>query len=122
MFNDKGLSSDLTIPYDFVEDPECWPSPLLHLVHPFALKNFLQSLGHVRRFNGFLRSLSARNQNSLYAQETLVDLVDTSGINLDVLEGSLRECVEVVENLPGKFKHIYRSTSSSYSISINPPT
>ena len=85
-----------------LDEFEPWPSPFIHLVHPFSLKNFLESLSHVKRFNTFLRSLSARSENSRHAQETLADLVDSSGINLDALENGLTGCLQIVEELPGR--------------------
>jgi len=61
-------------------------SGLLHLVHPFAVDNLLAILQSVKRFRGYLGSLTAKGEHAVIAKQVLVDIVDMCGVNFDILE------------------------------------
>ncbi|KAJ7111538.1 hypothetical protein C8R43DRAFT_1159517 [Mycena crocata] len=66
-------------------------SILLHLSHPYALRSLHAALCNVTRFKNKIGSLSASEENSQIAKSVLVDLIDCSGVNLNVLEPFLAE-------------------------------
>jgi hypothetical protein len=67
-----------------------WEIPtLLHLVQPFALTNLLGMLKHVKRFRGYLGSLTPKGEKAQIAKDILVDVVDCSGIDLAALDSVL---------------------------------
>jgi hypothetical protein len=58
-------------------------SIVLHLLHPFALQNLQEAVGHVRRFRNELDPLPPKSENSSIAKETLMDIVNSAGVNVD---------------------------------------
>jgi hypothetical protein len=74
---------------------------LLHLVHPYALLNLHGVLNHIQQFRIYLGTLTASEVNAQIARDTLVDLVDCSGINLDLLQPLLLHLMEDAKALEG---------------------
>ncbi len=66
---------------------------LLHLSHPFPIKNLQTAVGHVKRFREHLGSLSPKAKNSQIAREVLLDAVDCSGVDIYALPKLLNECL-----------------------------
>ncbi|KAF9464773.1 hypothetical protein BDZ94DRAFT_1255855 [Collybia nuda] len=64
---------------------------LLHLSHPLALSNFISSLAHMNQFRSYLGSLSAGGENAHMTRDTLIDMVDNSGIDFGALVSFLSE-------------------------------
>ncbi|KAF7338233.1 hypothetical protein MVEN_02048500 [Mycena venus] len=60
-------------------------SVLLHLAHPYALKNLHAAVSNVARFKNKIGSLSASEENSQIAKSVLVDLIDCCGIDFNAL-------------------------------------
>ena len=58
---------------------------LLHLGHQYALTNLHTMLTHVKSLRLFMGHLSARGENAQIARDVLVDLVDSSGFDIDAL-------------------------------------
>jgi hypothetical protein len=76
---------------------------LLHLVQPYALANLHDILSHIKQFRTFLGTLTASEVNAQIARDTLIDLVDCSGVNLDLLQPLLLELMEDAKALEGAF-------------------
>lgn len=74
---------------------------LLHLVQPYALVNLHSVLGHIKQFRAYLGTLTASEVNAQIARDILIDLVDCSGINLDLLQPLLLELIEDAKILDG---------------------
>ncbi|KAH9484366.1 hypothetical protein JR316_0003847 [Psilocybe cubensis] len=72
---------------------------LLNLCHPFALRNFISSLNHVKSFREFLAALPAGSGNAQIAQSVLVDSVDYSGVEFGRLVPLLQESLESAQKL-----------------------
>lgn len=102
LFHSSGwLTSGLASPYD----PPPLNSPVfLHLVHPYALKNFKTAIGNVHRFRNYLRSLTAGGENAQIARDVLLDLVDCCGVDLEALGSLLESVAEDVKSLPGALR------------------
>ncbi|TDL28517.1 hypothetical protein BD410DRAFT_781035 [Rickenella mellea] len=71
--------------------------PLLHLVHLFPLEHLHRVLNHVKQFRSYLGTLSARAENAHIAKESIVDLAECCGINLNAFEQAVAECVPDVK-------------------------
>jgi len=78
-----------------------WPT-LLHLVQPYALENLRNLLKHVERLRSYIGGLYPNIKNSQLAKDTLVDLVDTSGIDLVALDLLLTDFRPEVQAISGK--------------------
>ena len=85
-------------------------SVLLHLVHPYALRNLKSAIGHVKRFQEQVNPLSPKAETAQIAKDALMDVVDTSGVSLAVLLPLLEELEKGVPQLPGEglelLKHV----------------
>ncbi|KAF8212153.1 hypothetical protein K438DRAFT_1806059 [Mycena galopus ATCC 62051] len=66
-------------------------SVLLHLAHPYALRNLHAAVSSVARFKNNIGSLSASEENSHIAKNVLVDLIDCSGVDFKGLEPVLAD-------------------------------
>lgn len=75
---------------------------LLHLVHPFALRNLQEAVTHVKRFRDELDPLPPKGENSQIAKDILMDTVDSSGINLTALLSVLEE-IKALSKTSGKY-------------------
>ena len=62
---------------------------LLHLIQPSALAILHGVLGHVKQFRRQLGAVSANGETAQIAKDILIDLVDCSGIDLNLLESTL---------------------------------
>ncbi|KAI6150464.1 hypothetical protein BKA82DRAFT_4116006 [Pisolithus tinctorius] len=75
---------------------------LLHLVHPSLLANLLNMTSHVYQFYQWLNSMTARGESGQMARDTLLDVVDYSGLNLEALEDIFRNVHKEVSAIPGE--------------------
>jgi hypothetical protein len=73
---------------------------LLHLVHPLALTNLTTVVFHVNRFHQYLTSMTPKQENSQYAKEIMLDLVNSSGLVLKVLEDTLSTAIPEASAIP----------------------
>ncbi|KAI0810964.1 hypothetical protein BC629DRAFT_1589705 [Irpex lacteus] len=64
---------------------------LLHLVHPYALKNLTTAISHVKRFQEQVNQANPKTENALLSKEALVDVIDSSGVILNGLLSLLEE-------------------------------
>lgn len=64
---------------------------LLHLIHPFPLECLINLTRHVARLRLWLAMITAKSDKAQMAKEMLLDIVDSSGINLEVVVKSLME-------------------------------
>ncbi|KLO14499.1 hypothetical protein SCHPADRAFT_939554 [Schizopora paradoxa] len=64
---------------------------LLHLIHPFPLECLINLTRHVARLRLWLTMITAKSEKAQMAKEMLLDIVDSSGINLEVVVKSLME-------------------------------
>ncbi|KAI0333503.1 hypothetical protein GY45DRAFT_1319460 [Cubamyces sp. BRFM 1775] len=71
----------------------------LHLAHPFALKWLHTALEHVKRFRTHVGRLSARGENSHIAKDVLMDITDSSGVDLQPLGPVLSEVLQDCKTL-----------------------
>jgi len=83
-------------------------SALLHIIHPFALENLHTLLQHVRRFRAFLGSLLAKSDGARTAKDVLMDHIDSSGIDLVVLEHTLSDMKAEVAKFAEQFPDVVR--------------
>jgi len=74
-------------------------SSLLHFVHPYVLKNLHAVTNHVLRFRKYLGSLPVPGEKPHIARDVIVDLVDNSGVKLQVLSKAITEIVAEVNNI-----------------------
>nr|GAT53238.1 predicted protein [Mycena chlorophos] len=75
-----------------MNDPPNVATPImLHISHPFALKNLHAAVGHVNKFKNKIMSLNASEENSHLAKSVLLDLIQCSGVDLRALESLLSE-------------------------------
>ncbi|OJA14296.1 hypothetical protein AZE42_10485 [Rhizopogon vesiculosus] len=73
---------------------------LLHLVHPLALTNLTAVVFHVNRFHQYLTSMTPKQENSRYARDIMLDLVNSSGLVLKVLEDILSTAIPEASAIP----------------------
>ncbi|KAG1832036.1 hypothetical protein EV424DRAFT_1369379 [Suillus variegatus] len=73
---------------------------LLHLVHPLFLSNLRAVVFHVSSFYQYLTSMTAKRENSQFARDTMLDLVDSSGLDLKVLEDILSSAIPEASAIP----------------------
>jgi len=64
---------------------------LLHLVHPFPLECLINLTRHVAKLRLFLMMISAKSEKAQMSKDLLLDMVDSSGINLEAVVKSLME-------------------------------
>ena len=76
---------------------------LLHLLHPFPFTHLLGVLQHVKRFYALLKDLHPRTENASIARQMFMELVETSGIDLNALENSLLELKEEIRSFAGRY-------------------
>lgn len=57
---------------------------MLHLLHPYALRNLHTAVGHVKRLRDALNPLPPKGENSQIAKDILMDTVDSSGVDINV--------------------------------------
>ncbi|KAF7323045.1 hypothetical protein HMN09_00084400 [Mycena chlorophos] len=75
-----------------MNDPPNVATPImLHISHPFALKNLHAAVGHVNKFKNKITSLNASEENSHLAKSVLLDLIQCSGVDLRAMESLLSE-------------------------------
>ncbi|KAG1756683.1 uncharacterized protein EDB91DRAFT_1093918 [Suillus paluster] len=107
---------------------------LLHLVHPLALTNLRAVVSHVNCFHQYLASMTAKRENSQFARDIMLDLVSSSGLDLKILEDTLKAAIPEASAVPmeeamasfaegrpvpaqhGQLKKIIRSLTTSSAI------
>ncbi|KAI0689786.1 hypothetical protein BC835DRAFT_1367462 [Cytidiella melzeri] len=74
-------------------DPLSWAdaSVLLHLIHPYALKNLMTAVIHVRKFYEQINQEVPKTENAQLAKDALVDIFDSSGVVIGGLTPLLEE-------------------------------
>ncbi|KAI0345167.1 hypothetical protein BDW22DRAFT_1390553 [Trametopsis cervina] len=75
-------------------------SILLHLIHPFALKNLLAAVTHVKRFYDQIHQASPKTELAQLAKDALSDVIDSSGIILNALGHLLEDFEKIVTQNP----------------------
>lgn len=85
-------------------------SILLHLVHPYALRNLHAAVGHLERFQAQISPLVPKAENAQLAKDALMDIVNTSGVSLGPLIPLLDEFQKNVSQIPGE-SAIFHSVS-----------
>ncbi|GJJ16006.1 hypothetical protein Clacol_010285 [Clathrus columnatus] len=73
------------------------PSSLIHLVHPYALRNLIDVLSHINSFRAYLDTLTASKLKSSLAKELVMDTLDKSGLNLKEIEVAIRKISQMEE-------------------------
>lgn len=63
----------------------------MHLLHPFALRHLTEAVAHVKRFRETVNPLPPKGENSQIAKDVLIDTVDASGVDLNILLPLLEE-------------------------------
>ncbi|THH09465.1 hypothetical protein EW145_g1983 [Phellinidium pouzarii] len=87
----------------FTGRPPLKPSPidlncsLTHLIHPYTLDNLYCFLQHVRRFRAYLGAIAKQDEHHQMAKEMLIDIVDSSGIDLEALDRVLSDIRDEVK-------------------------
>ncbi len=74
---------------------------LLHLVHPFPLECLINLTRHVAKLRLFLMMISAKSEKAQMSKDLLLDMVDSSGINLEAVVKSLMEARADVKSHSG---------------------
>lgn len=82
---------------------------LLNLLSPDALAKLRVTVGDVKQLYGQLKSVDPNGENGAIARNALLDTVDSSGINLEVLESLLTQISEKIDGSNGRW--------ASYSLS-----
>lgn len=59
---------------------------LTHITHPYAFENLHRFLQHMRRFRDSIGSKSKADEEYLLTLETLVDIIDSTALNLSSLD------------------------------------
>jgi len=96
-----GRSSTLENERPLLSSP--FDSPiLLHLTHPWILKNLIGVIMHVNRFYHSLSALTPKGENSQIARDILMDVINYSGLDLRGIEEILRGTMSDVRSIPGK--------------------
>ncbi len=75
---------------------------LLNLLYPDALAKLRVTVGDVRRLYEQLKSVDPNGENGTIARNTLLDTVDSSGINLGALESLLTQISEKIGGFNSK--------------------
>lgn len=78
---------------------------LLHLVHPILLSNLIEMTAYVNEFHQLLSSLSPKEENSQMARDYLLDIVDSSGLNLSALVDIFRAALDDIKHIPGMWSY-----------------
>ncbi|KAI0647318.1 hypothetical protein C8Q79DRAFT_908461 [Trametes meyenii] len=77
-------------------------SPIfLHLVHPYAISCLQSAIEHVKRFRDHVGRLAARGENSHIAKDVLMDITDSSGVDLHPLVPLLSGILQDSKQLDG---------------------
>lgn len=73
----------------------------LHLIHPFTLRNLRSALGDVKGFYDQLVKLNPGAENVQIAKSTFLDVVSSSGINLNELDSVLAQIPDEIKQFDG---------------------
>lgn len=92
---------------------------LLHLVHPLFLSNLRAVVFHVSSFHQYLTSMTAKRENSQFARDTMLDLVDSSGLDLKVLEDILSSAIPEASAIPGVYHNSLCMQSSLKALPLH---
>ena len=76
-------------------------STFIHLVHPYALNHVMLFLEHIKLFRYFLRLTTSQEDRYRVARELLLDIIDSSAIDLEALEKVLLEVKDEVKSNAG---------------------
>ncbi len=76
---------------------------LLNLLYPDALAKLRVTVGDVKQLYEQLKSVDPNGENGAIAKNTLLDTVDSSGINLQALELLLTQISEKIDVSNGGF-------------------
>ena len=74
---------------------------LLNLLYPDALAKLRVTVGDVKRLHWQLKSVEPNGEKGVIARNTLLDTVDSSGINLEALELLLTQISEKIDGYNG---------------------
>jgi hypothetical protein len=75
---------------------------LLNLLYPDALTKLRVTVGDVKQLYEQLKSADPNGENGTIARNTLLDTVDSSGINLEALESLLTQISEKIDGSKGR--------------------
>jgi hypothetical protein len=74
----------------------------LNLLYPDALAKLRVTVHDVKQLHGQLKSADPNGENGAIARNTLLDTVDSSGINLEALESLLTQISERIDGSNGR--------------------
>ena len=80
------------------------------LLFPDALARLRLTVGDVKRFYEYLKSLETSGENGVMSKNALLDTIDGSGVNLEALESLLAHISNRIEGVNGE-----RSRTSALS-------
>ena len=72
------------------------------LLFPEALAKLRLTVGDVKRFCEYLKSLETSGENGVMSKNVLLDTIDGSGVNLEALESLLAHISKQVEGSNGE--------------------
>jgi hypothetical protein len=79
-------------------------SVLLHLVHPYALKNLYTAVMNVKRFHDQVNQALPKTENAQLAKDALTDLFDSSGVVMAGLTPLLEELQKGAAQVAGTYE------------------
>jgi hypothetical protein len=102
------LSHMLMVGMDVMQKRECSLTPdlasvLLHLVHPYALKNLYTAVANVKRFHDQVNQALPKTENAQLAKDALTDLFDSSGVVMAGLTPLLEELQKGASQVAGTY-------------------
>jgi hypothetical protein len=74
---------------------------LLNLIYPDALAKLRITVGDVKQLYEQLKGVDPNGESGAIAKNTLLDAVDSSGINLETLESLLMQIREKIDGSNG---------------------
>jgi hypothetical protein len=75
---------------------------LLNLLYPDALSKLRDTVGDVKRLYEQLKNADPNGENGTIARNSLLDTVDSSGINLEALGSLLTQISEKIDGSKGR--------------------
>jgi hypothetical protein len=81
------------------------PHIFLHIIHPYSLATLHCLLEHLKRFRAYLGGISAAHAQ--IAKDVLVDLIDSSGIDLAKLDVIFATFGTELKSLDGEPHFLY---------------
>lgn len=64
-------------------------------------------VGHIRRLRDYVASLNPSAENSRLAKDVLLDVIDNSGVNLNLIESTLVDLLRSASSMSSESTYIH---------------